>query len=1595
MTSRPALGIHRPPPRNHYAGASLPPNRSLQSPHARVTPGSRLQDSIDLTIDTAPSAISLTPTSSLADARTKSEPSPNKSWGQRRDSPMARNEISMAPSERYQVRGKPFTSFDDVNESVAGEAPSENNGINATELEISVAPPPLPAPFKTEPRSSSSQIRSPTHTHPTHEMAAKPYALEPPQAAPLLSPENHADFFPWSGSHPEDSLSENTIRQGFFDKPHTSQSEYQSARGLLWPSLKHKTGLHTLSTVFVQIMDQRRSQGRITAPSTFKPPPRVTLTDTKREAWLRDLANSSVPLRRLSRTIPHGIRGKVLLEQCLSKNIPTGRAVWLAKCVGANEMRAVKRKGANVPFAMGNEAKWVRDWTVFVEQFLESVIGSVGNPDWTARMTYAIRLSAHLFSEHLLDQEHYMSWVISSFEKASLDTLPVWLLNLRIYWKPLARCRKFGRRLVPSLFDKIELAKSSEKHDTSEDALKYMWALATDLIYGSPENLVNPTFWARHSPALAKRHDVFRPSAQDRLKTIKERNEKLTSQIMERNPTAVRARELYELLDTLPPHTPPKELSDQVLEILRNPRLIFQILFRWASSPHRTGISRVYTAVRLTRKLKKDHFLDTDEHILTAISTVIDESCDQSNIYLLMSELVRSNDFAVGAYLQWLIARGTLSRPGELENPSCEVCLLTQLPLTGLSPRLVNLRRLLLSNLGFPILQEAVHTQQLYLQMQLLSPELFGSNDSAEEIMPGFRPETLSEMSRTHKSALGRWIRQCVGERVTGGDPVGPNNWKDLSVEAGISAITATQFDLVRAALEQIQDFSILADVLKLVSTSDNPVVLASAADTLSHHLEVFAAVGALEDCFKRLYERCQLLEVRKVTDKCLLSSLKDLAAAIPTATPAYHQLTFKLSQCNQRSSVVVSSPVSDHTSDMLQSADADFGDEVDKFLSTGTSIDKHTLKRYFEVVTTRIQSTPESASKSHTLGYSISLARLRSFDHKGFDSLMQAWLKAILSTKQGVPLGQMWASLVVAGCLDIASVVSCLLEVAEANVMSHEHAILREAALEALQFLVRQDNHVHQPLDYDSYRFRLQQEKYAKEHGMDVLAVARITLDTLSTEISKKAMELLTETSLSRSVVNALVHRRAEVCKWIISIDPKAGQAVLINLERVVDSLLQIPSSEGNDNLSLLPIHAMLTNDAKEFEDNIAGEFENMLDLTDELSFPLCQIKLTLMFRSVGHAVAGMEKTDTDNLAGSLLEAIEMCPPQAIAVPESTWMELIPELEENVASLLCHKAEIALLNALKSSTPLHLSSLPKFETLKKSESTLGKYLTVVEVCAANFPGILSVVAPTLLIDGLEILVQYLHPDEMNGDTDGLRPMWQRNEVFMLWSTILLRLLAIQGPAFANPKLCSSANQTRILTALCTVLLYQHHLDETKLLPELLVRQVFDMTAWLADGFAPDAIVQVHGRLVQAASYIKSPPVGQPPGQAPLSTYNPPGGPAQPTPLPTNSLSTQLLYLLNLTSLSLTTIAPLYSPGGYWKNELLQSHKTPHAPHANPTHPAAAAGASARRLATTAATFHAPFPLRHWEILSEPTPMMMGENDTSLSLTLFRTFKNT
>lgn len=133
------------------------------------------------------------------------------------------------------------------------------------------------------------------------------------------------------------------------------------------------------------------------------------------------------------------------------------------------------------------------------------------------------------------------------------------------------------------------------------------------------------------------------------------------------------SQQLIQLLDS---DSPSHDFSALSLECLRLPldheSLISKVL-EWASTPFRRGINRVYIAVRLLRRWRKSE-IDTDGHILSFLIKIRTRPVfERPRIYHIISELIRSQSFSVGKYLQWLMARGAVTQLKELEVSRCYV----------------------------------------------------------------------------------------------------------------------------------------------------------------------------------------------------------------------------------------------------------------------------------------------------------------------------------------------------------------------------------------------------------------------------------------------------------------------------------------------------------------------------------------------------------------------------------------------------------------------------------------------------------------------------------------------------------------------------------------------------------------------------------------------------------------------------------------------------------------------------------------------------------------------------------------------------------
>ena len=859
----------------------------------------------------------------------------------------------------------------------------------SVETKAKDAPYKLP-PFPSRPGCELQRAQLPGHsfTNNKEPVSEKPYILEAPnttpryadkrefectQTYPVLNETGPADFFPWTGDKAEDTLNEHTIKNGYFDKAATPQNESTPARPTLWPKIRNKSGLEMLSSLFVMTLQQRQKFGAVSTISTFKPPPRATLTEPKREIWLKDLADSKIPLRRLSRTIPHGIRGKALLDQCMAKRIPLDRAIWLVKCVGANEIRAFKRKGPTI-LASGSEAKWVYEWTDNIQEFLNALIDSCGAQDWTDNSNYGFQLMGNVYAEGLLDKEQFLEWIIDSLQIAVNHKLPIWLLVTQMYWSEMALCRKFGKKLAAALCEQATLL-HEQVVPANQDLWDKIWELMEKLMIESPACFLLPKQW----PAYIAPLKAAASECMDTFEEIQGHNEELANfacmpQAQDPN------QQIIDLLDAKDAAYDIKKTSRRCLSTCPGIVLLVTTTCRWATTIYRPGFANMYLALRLLRRWAKPD-LNLEPIIFQFIRSCVDVfDLDKQKLFRFVAEFIRSKHISVSKYLQWIMAQGD---PVILEKE-----VLLQAPLYDLPDHTRNLCQMVL-DCQLP-LDSAVSELQ-----DTISSRLF--NDAMVDEDLDCKPILTLRLPEQHQ--LAHWLRRL------------------LLSHADAEGLLASFEDLktICQILETMDDYAVFADALGVYAEIGHVDLLPVVLDALNMHFECFHAIGATEGICDTVLQRMEEVIDRSIAQKPLIMSLVDLVKRLPRRSRTLAVLQKELSVCEPKSIIAVCSPVSDAMGETQE--DVTFFEEVEILFSSGSSMDRAPITRIFTDIVKRLE-----ASWTNEVLTSISLVellvRLKSFNGEVFSVLMPAWIDTILAGRQDVK--DLLAILICGDLLDI-----------------------------------------------------------------------------------------------------------------------------------------------------------------------------------------------------------------------------------------------------------------------------------------------------------------------------------------------------------------------------------------------------------------------------------------------------------------------------------------------------------------------------------------------------------------------------------------------
>ncbi|KAL9945659.1 RNA polymerase II mediator complex subunit [Verticillium nonalfalfae] len=1429
MTSRTPMGVQpRPPQQRTLSSSGLtvqrpPHQRTLSAQYLPPSPVRKEPSNlIDLTGDSNDAAVAQNRYGTVprrGGSRLKLELSNDSTLFQ----PATESPQNLTPSRL--VPKNDASSLADTNSPASTRAgPLDNDN------------PPMPMP-KRRPRfalPTPSKDPTPAVIATKKDGRPKPYSAEVPPDAPRYAPLNrpkadatkvgygtsatakeshdmgNADFFSWTGNHPEDRLSDAVIKNGYFDKAPVTQAETTSAKPAIFPALKHKNGLNLLSSIFVGVLNQRKHNGQVVAPSAFKPPPRVTLTDTKREVWMRDLANPAISLRRLSRTIPHGIRGKGLLDHCLNKNVPTERAVWLVRCVGANDLRTVKRKGVNGTVVMGGEAKWLKDWTLYVEQFVESVASAFGEVDWKARVQYAIRLATHLYAEHLVDRDHYMDWLVGGLENSTQSKLPMWILISQIYWKDLLRLRRHGRRLANALLSHLTTIQNDPDRDILTQLSTKLTSLLLPLLSSYPDNFLSPTTWLRCRETLLASIPIDNDAVLSAYKALNSRNEILIASSGKSQPA--NRQILIKQLDTTFQTLYTNELASSCWNVSEDKRMIVRTVLEWSTSFYRPGQARIYVAASLLRAWASTG-VDITTAILESIGAAPPQGVTPKRLfYQLISELVRTGQFNVREYIIWLMGRGGMTSSLDTEpDAPCSTRLLIDLPLSALSSSLIATRANLLRRAAFDVAEEARDIDAAWNFIR----HALGLSSNAEVSPVQRRPMPLAKICRAVSNS-SRALQTEVGARLL---RIFQTDEYESSSDIHLSP---TAFNHARSILEAAKDFTTMAEMIKLTSRFPDADILASCADTVNVHLATFAAMNVARNLCDLLLERMKIVnDEQGVRVRPLLVALGALTARLPGLANTSAHLRKELQQIDQSTAIDACSPVSDNMAARLQDAEGELNDEIERLLTGGTSLDRPTMDRLFHTVVTRLEgSWAKDSEKQHA--YSALLARLRIFDTQHFDVRMTDWVHHVSIMKTRPTLFDIYPFLISLGCLGLSTIMTTT-TVDPSKVVGGQIGCTSTYMQEVLQLVVSPLPPKNALSQEEAYRFYVQQRVAPQQHHRELAVLIRNSL----IEYSK-----LQNSEMSASAPLARQDLRDDVLDLL--------RLLVLNDSPTTVQILGTKLADSPLSEVLASITTRLLAPTRDPSDPMT--FETVLELANDFTLPFCQLKL-----SIGLAASKASGSSGDEQPPSHVDMLSKALDQAVETKNMMWTSVLPYLSEEITDHLKRQAQTRLFSLVPSLKTMSTARDSSEDTVRLSESLL----SVVEAIIRGRPALKATQLNMSMVEKLTELWELLAATDIIGKD-------LRMAIIEHWLPILLKFITLHTtanepvlsptqPASMKPPTTAAANdvRARMLVVLSGIMLELDNISCEEASSGRQLRQTtFDLALFLVDHLPEESRLQ-------------------------------------------------------------------------------------------------------------------------------------------------------
>ncbi|KAJ3876102.1 hypothetical protein F5051DRAFT_44422 [Lentinula edodes] len=610
------------------------------------------------------------------------------------------------------------------------------------------------------------------------------FQLHPPEWLPKTHSSadlGYPNFYPPRPGQEEDILSESNVKNGFV-LPQIVLAETFSSQSSISENLHSISTINKLEDLLNEVFARRAKQIPSVPSSTFRMPSRVTLNDTKRQAWFDDLANPEVPLAKLGRNVPHGAKGADIIELLYSKNVAIHRAVWFLRVFGANETAGLRNKPSYNPNQYSVE--WTNVVTAYLRKQLIDIAlpsaprpgvnikqtfkGVLSDPEtrlkWISRFSYCLELLRVFYSEGLVDKRTFFSWLVNQMCSCNLAQAGFVCRFVDEYFEGMIECRPLARPFVEASLCKLSEISTSAAKDYLVDTDYLIKFLLQRVCLVLPDAFVSPRMWINYSNIISEVL-THNPNNNHPDGSIEQLTGTSIFNIIHHNYLAVKRRIEAMLFRNLPSLTTSPHLGSAVhdVELLNSisadtdvANLPFfpsssenlagiseklDALLTWSVTPLQYGDHRAFAAVTLIQKWRTkagdranrrdasppDGFLQDQLFEWLDSSDVAGEPENIAAVALLYGKLVKHELFSYASYIQRLIARGEPGLSFTEDLGSRHRNYLRWIPLYNTTPSLTSQRKVVLYGVRARETPEDLNEREIRKEIRAVLPELFGN----------------------------------------------------------------------------------------------------------------------------------------------------------------------------------------------------------------------------------------------------------------------------------------------------------------------------------------------------------------------------------------------------------------------------------------------------------------------------------------------------------------------------------------------------------------------------------------------------------------------------------------------------------------------------------------------------------------------------------------------------------------------------------------------------------------------------------------------------------------------------------------------------